>query len=195
MPRSLTVEGSVVTVPSQMRPGIASQVTSVFCPGTRRPMSGSSTYARTRTFERSATCSRQVAGLHVGALLHGQHIHDAVEGRDDVGLVQNVFGGRVGSLRIGLLRGHVLDLRLRVAFFLFLREQVEVGLRALQRVLRFFHFARRSGALFLQALECFEIALRGVAVGARLDDLGLQGQDFFLRSAVLQCSVRRPARP
>ena len=98
--------------------------------------------------------------------------------------MEDVFGRVVGGLRVGLLRGHVLDFGLRVALFLFLREQIEVGLRALQRVLGLFHFAGRGGALFLQTLERVEIALRRVAVGARLDDLRLQGENFFLRSAM-----------
>ena len=105
---------------------------------------------------------------------------------NDVRFVQNVFGGFVGSLRVGLLGGHVLGFRLGIALLLLLRQQIVVGLRALQRVLRFLCFAGRGGAFLLQAFECFQVALCRVALGAGFDDLRLQRQNFFLRSTVLR---------
>jgi len=69
----------VLTAPFQIRPGTASQVTSIFCPVERRPISGSSTKVRTSIFERIAFLQQQVSGLHIGALLDGKSVDDAIE--------------------------------------------------------------------------------------------------------------------
>jgi hypothetical protein len=77
------------------------------------------------------------------------------------------------------------DLGLRVTFFLFLLDQLEVCLCARQLIFGLIHFARRGCALLLQALQGLEIALRRVALAAGLHQLGFEGQNFFAIPAPL----------
>ena len=138
-----------------------------------------------QNFREVGFLKQQFASLHVAALLHRKHVHDAVERSHDVRFVKHVLGGEVRLLRVLLLRGDMLHFGLGVAIFLLLQEEVVVGLRPLLCVLGFLDFSSGSGAFFLQTLECIEVALRRVAGGTGFYDLRLQGEEFFLRSAVL----------
>ena len=59
-------------------------------------------------------------------------------------------------------------------------EQIQIGLRPLQGILRFLHFTGGSCALLLQTPEGFQAALRGIALGPRFYQLGLEGEHFLL---------------
>src|SRR5215471_7942745 len=183
LPLRLTVEGTLLTAPVQTRPGTASQVTSTFCPICKRPTSGSSTKARTSTCDRSATC-KSMSPAWTNAQFNRQGIHDAIKGSAHARFAERTLRTLVGGLGLRSLRLSAGDLRRGVATFLFLFEQIQVSLGSLQSGLGLPDFSFRRGALLLQALQRIQISLGCVAGRPRLSQLRVQGQDFFLCSAI-----------
>ena len=74
-------------------------------------------------------------------------------------------------------------------------EQRDVGLGALQSIFRLTNFAGGGSAFLLQTAQSLEIALGHIARAVGLDQLRIQGEDFFLRAAGLRAQTGRPARP
>ena len=126
---------------------------------------------------------KQISSLHVCALLHGQGIDNAVERGADAGFAERVFGGVIGGLGFGTLRVHLGDFRRRVTVFLFLLEQCEVGLGAVQAVFGSLDFSRGGIALLLQTAEGLETALRGVALAAGFYQKRVEGKDFLVSAS------------
>jgi hypothetical protein len=122
---------------------------------------------------------QQVSGLHVGALLDGKRVDDAVEGSAHAGFCEGIFGGFVGGLGFRSLRLNLGNFRLGVAVFLLLLEQGGVGLGALEGVFGLLDLTGGGCALLLEAPESVEIALGGVARTAGFDEFGIEGEKFF----------------
>ena len=125
----------------------------------------------------------EFATLDEGSLFDWHRIYDAVERGAHRGFLQGIFGAGIGGLRLSALGLDAGNFGLRVAAFLFLLEQREIGLGALQIVFGLADFAGGSRALLLQATEGVEIVLSGLTCVAGFDELRVEGDDFFLGAA------------
>jgi len=95
--------------------------------------------------------------LHVGPLLDGQRVDDAVKRRAHAGFAERVCGSFVGGLGFGALSVNFCGLGLGVAVFLLLLEQSGVRLGALQGFFGLLDFRGRGCALLLQAAKRVEM--------------------------------------
>jgi len=75
-----------------------------------------------------AFLQQEVSDLHVGPLLDGQRVDDAVKRRAHAGFAERVCGSFVGGLGFGALSVNFCGLGLGVAVFLLLLEQSGVRL-------------------------------------------------------------------
>ena len=127
---------------------------------------GANQYAREIGF-----LQKQIAGLNKCSLLDGKGIDDAIEGGAHAGLAKCVFGGLIGGLRFGRLGLDAGGFGFGIAVFLFLLEQDDVRLGALQSVFGLADFTGGRCALLLQTAQGIEIALGQVARAAGLNQL------------------------
>ena len=124
----------------------------------------------------------QLTGLNERSLLDRQGIDDTVKRCADAGFAEGIFGGIIGGLCFRTLSLNSSDFGLGVAVFLFLLDEIYVGLGPLQIVFGLVNFARRCGTLLLQTTESVEIALGQVECAVRLYELRIQSEQLFLRA-------------
>ncbi len=98
-----------MTAPCQVRPGIASQVSSIGCPVAKSTHVGFIDVGTHQNFRQISFLQHQVAGVDIRSLMNRKGINNAVERCADIQLAKNVFGRRIGALCLALLSLNTSD--------------------------------------------------------------------------------------
>jgi len=129
----------------------------------------------------------QIARLYECTRLYKNGIDNPVKRCSDARFAERIFGARICGLSLqGLCLG-AGNFWSRIALLLFLLEQVQISLCVPQGRLCLADFSGRGRPILLKALERVEIVLGYVSRAAGFDQLRIQGDDFFLGTAVFCC--------